>query len=79
MEDVIIKKEDLSDTDAGGGLRHTTTEITIDKTVPLYQQRIALVYELLSAMLDAIVTHEKLLSMAHTIGDALQELESGGE
>jgi len=75
MEDVIIRKEDLSLHDCGGGFRRTVTEITIDSTQsPELQQR-AVVYELLSSMLDSIICHDKLLSITHTLCDALDEIK----
>ena len=77
MEDVIIKKEDLSLHDCGGGYRSTVTEIVIDSTQSLPLQQRAVIYELLSSMLDSIISHDKLLSITHTLCDALDEIREG--
>ena len=79
MEDVIVRTEDLSKVDCDGGFRRTITEVTIDCTQSWEKQERALIYELLSAMLDAIVSHEKILNITQTLGDALDQLMSGGE
>ncbi|KKL18507.1 hypothetical protein LCGC14_2474800, partial [marine sediment metagenome] len=77
MEDVIIKKEDLSKHDCGGGYRRTVTEITVDSTQSPENQQRTVIYELLSSMLDSIICHDKLLFITHILCDALDEIKEG--
>lgn len=74
MEDIIIKKEDLSRHDCGGGMRHTVSEITIDSSQSPELQLRAVVYEVLSAFLDSVMSHEKLQYITETLCDAIGEI-----
>ena len=74
MEDIIVKKEDLSLHDCGGGMRHTVSEITIDSSQSPELQLRAVVYEVLSAFLDSIISHEKLQYITEALCDAIGEV-----
>ena len=49
---ITINTADLSSLDCGGGLRHLSAEITVDKTLPMRRQREIVTFEVLSALLD---------------------------
>ena len=74
MDDITIKKEDMSEQDTGGGVRYVTAEITIDSSHSPEQQRRAVVYEVLAAHLDLFITHDNILYLSSTVCDALNEL-----
>ena len=74
MEDIIIKKENFSQHDTGGGIRHTVSEITIDSSLSPELQLRAVVYEVLSSFLDSVISHEKLQYITESLCDAIGEI-----
>ena len=74
MDDITIRKEDLSNHDTGGGIRRVTAEITIDSSQSPEMQQRAVVYEVLAAHLDIIITHDNILYLSSAVCDALNEL-----
>ena len=75
MDDITIRKEDLSNHDTGGGIRRVTTEITIDSSQSPEMQQRAVVYEVLAAHLDLFITHDNILYLSSAVCDALNELD----
>jgi hypothetical protein len=73
--EITITTEDLSMVDSGGGHRRLLAEIHIDSNLPRRQQRQALLYETLGALLSYSISHENLLDIAIVLGDALDQWE----
>jgi hypothetical protein len=74
--EIKITKEDLSHWEVGDAYREATVEITIDSTASPRLQRQAVIYEVLSALLDPLeCSHDLITEVTIKLGDALDQLE----
>lgn len=74
---IILKKENLSEVDCGGGLRDITAMITIDASLPPRRQREVAIFETLASLLDSDVEHrhEFIDYVTRKVVDVLDQLE----
>lgn len=74
---IILKKENLSEVDCGGGIRETTTIITIDSSLTPRRLREAAIHETLGALLDNDIEerHEFVDYLTRKLVDVLDQLE----
>jgi len=56
--DIRVVKENLQNTDTGGGFRELSAMVTIDNSVPIRRQREAVIYEILALFFEPTYSRE---------------------
>jgi len=74
--EIVVKKEDISEHDTGGGYREVTALITIDETLAPRMQRHVAMCETLGILLDPLEMDVDFIDeIALKLGEVLDQLE----
>ena len=74
VHNIIVRKEDLSDYDSGGGYREVDARVTVDSSMSKHRQRVALIHEILGVFLGTVIPRENIEEIAEAIADGLRQL-----
>lgn len=73
--EIKITKEDLSQIECGGAYREEEVRIVVDSTISLRLQRQAVIFEVLSVLLDPLeCSGDFITEVTLKLGDALDQL-----
>ena len=75
VHDIIIKKQDLSGFDTGGGTRRVEAVIQVDSSLPTMRQREALIHEVLGVYLGIMISTEDITEIAGSLNEAICKWE----
>lgn len=74
--EIKITKEDLSQVECGGAYREEEAKIIVDSTISPRMQRQAVIFEVLSLLLDPLECSPDLIAeISYKLGDALDQLD----
>ena len=75
IHNIDIHRENLSSHDTGGAFRVVNVDVTVDSSVSLNLQRVALIHEILGAYLGSFVSRSNLEEISEAINDGLNQLK----